>query len=58
MNVYCDKDGNLMVQNEEYYTCLKCECRIRLEFMPEGSDCADGVCESFRVDGAKTYNDI
>ena len=58
MNVYRVKCNTLMMQHEDQYTCLLCEHRVRLEFLPEGSNCSDGVCESFRVEGAKEYNDV
>ncbi len=37
MNVYCVKDNTLMVQREEYFTCMLCEHTVRLDF--------DGLCK-------------
>ncbi len=45
MNVYCVKDNTLMVQHGDEYTCLKCEGRVKLEFIPDTSCCANGLHE-------------
>lgn len=64
MNIYCDKDGNLMVQHEDKYTCLKCETRIRVEFLPNNYDLkrADELIanqiDMGYPDGEKEYNDV
>lgn len=58
MNVYCIKCNTLMVQSEDEYRCMLCEIRVRLEFLPDSSDCSDGVCNTIRIEGAKEYNDI
>lgn len=49
MNVYCVKDNTLMVQHGDEYTCLKCEGRVKLEFIPEGACCEDGMHDNITV---------
>ncbi|KKN55006.1 hypothetical protein LCGC14_0586070 [marine sediment metagenome] len=53
MNVYCVKDGNEMVpQNNNEFVCLKCEFRVRVE---KGYSVAM-FCDT--PEGAPEYNDV